>query len=226
MKKLPKKLIIVLVLLSVIVLLILTGILKLNFSVTNSKTGKKVSLGNDAQSSAKQTAVAPRKLLAERALTFGGASGKPTFSVNIPTGWSKGDETRVDLLVGSPDAEKLSNGQNFTPNVNFIIAKHEIPAKSINDYQGTWKKIMEQSYPSLKFSKDTLTKVGDFDAYMLEGVQTRPEGDEIHQVQYVLWVDDTWVLAIVGSAPQPTWSTYEPLISASVKTLKVNTTAQ
>ncbi len=164
--------------------------------------------------------------LAERELTFGGSSGRPTFSVKAPVGWSTAEDSRVDFLIGSLIGEKLPDGSNFTPNINFIISKHEIAATSIADYTSSWKEVMAKSYPSMRFLSDDIKKVGELDAYIMNIVQTRPDGVDVHQIQYMFWVDSDGVLAVVGSAPDLSWDKYEKVIKASIESVKVEKKAE
>lgn len=198
-----------------VVFLLATGALKFNFSV------RKIS-----ENSSSPTIIPQTKLLADRALTFGGTNGKPTFSVFVPLGWSRGDNPKVALIVGSEELENLSNNQTFRPNINFIIAKHEIAAKSIKDYASLWKPFMSKYYPSSKFTNDYTKKVDNFDVYVLDGLQTKADGSEIHQVQYVFWIDENLALAAVGSAPSSVWNKYEKAILASIESVKLENAAE
>lgn len=203
-----------------VVFLLATGVLKFNFSVRRTSENPVLPTSQTPQVNS-QT-----KLLADRASTFGGTIGKPTFSVFVPLGWSKGDNPKVALVVGSEELENLSNNQTFRPNINFIIAKHEIAAKSIKDYASLWKPFMSKYYPSSKFNNDYTKKVGNFDVYVLDGLQTRADGSEIHQIQYIFWIDENLALAAVGSAPSSVWNKYEKAIIASIESVKLEKVAE
>lgn len=198
-------------LVAVIVVLLLTGALKFEFTAGTT--------GGEKESGSKTPAQQTK--LADRAVNFGGTGGKPEFSIKLPQGWAKGElEQRVDLAVGSITPEKLANGSSFTVNIVASISPHPIPASDIAGYQASWRDYMLNQYPSMEFVKDGTANVNGLESYIFEIKQTRGDGVVAHQLQYVFYIDSKYVLGVTGSAPEDTWAKYKDAIKASLESVE------
>lgn len=214
----PKVKIVAATLLGLVLLVILlfkTGLLKASFKITNSSqpsSDKSVSSGSSGSKS-EPTA---------RAVTFGGTDSKPEFSINPPTGWVKGDgEEGSDLALGSSLADKLSNGEDFTPNIVVAIGRHRFSEKSIDDYMANWDKVVVDYLPSVQFLKTYQTQVSGLPAYVQDRINPRADGEKIRQLHYKFFIDKNFTMAVTASVPEATWAKHEAVIKSAIESIRL-----
>lgn len=160
-----------------------------------------------------------QKLLSRNKIEFGGNLGKPGFSVSPPVGWAKGEELGVDLAIGSVIGEKTEKG-DFTPNIVFVIDKHDFGQKNIGDYEKNWDKIIKEIFPDVEILDSYRKRAEDVDMVIQERVLVREDGLRVRQLQYVFFINEEFGLWATGSAPEQNWNKYEEAIRASIESVK------
>ncbi len=209
----------------VIIIFLSTGILKFEASFKkNSELSSPTENSKDSSAPSNSQPEEPiqQMKLASRATEFSDEEETVTFSMKLPLGWSTAEDSRVNLVAGSLTPEKLANGQDFTVNLNAIIAPHE-SLSTFADYQASWKDQTLSQYPSMEFVSDGSEKINEMDVYVLEVKNSRPDGTALHQMQYVFYVDENFALVITATAPEDSWEKYEGVIKESFASVeKVN----
>lgn len=189
------------------------GILKLSFTVNkNNRSNQSSEITNQPESTNKPSQQAK---LSSRPVTFRASKSQTSFSLKLPIGWQTGNNSQVDFIAGSLTAQKLPNGQTFTPNINATVDAHQPIVATFVDYQTKWKDILLSQYPSMDFVRDFSTQVDGMDVYVIEVKNTRPDGLVLHQVQYLFYVSDQYAMMMTGTAPDDFWDQYSDIINQS-----------
>ena len=196
-----------------IAVLVLTGTLKFSASVRKTEPTT-IEETKEPEETRQQQRLSPR------AVTFKGAKVGVTMSIKLPLGWVTGKDERADLIAGSQTPEKLDNGQTFTANINASVGKHPTGVTSFADIEKKWKEGLLDQYPSMEIVTDSSKKVGGLDVYVLEVKNTRPDGVVVRQVQYVFYLDDTYMATATGSVPDSVWDKYGGVIKDSIESLE------
>src|SRR3989344_5359115 len=203
--------------------LISTGALKFNFTVSSTKpsvTTDQPSTQAPAEDKPLTKMPTQEVKLATRPTTFKDAGGNLEFSINLPVGWATAEDNRVDFVAASVTGEKFDNGQTFYANVNAVSGKHPSGVKTFSDYQAKWKDVTLEQYPSMEFITDYSTKINDMDVYVFEVSNARADGFLLRQIQYVFFVNDDYALVMTGTTPLNSWTSYEDVIKKSVESVK------
>ncbi len=196
-----------------IAVLVLTGTLKFSGSVrkTEPTTVKETKKTEETQQ---------QQQLSPRAVTFKGVKTGVTMLIKLPLGWVTGKDGRADLIAGSQTPEKLDNGQTFTANMNASVDKHPTGVTSFLDIEKKWKEGLLNQYPSMEIVADSSKKINGLDVYVLEVKNTRPDGIVVRQIQYVFYLDDTYMATVTGSVPDLVWDKYRGVIKDSMESLE------
>lgn len=198
--------------------LLLTGVLKVK--VTANKESDSTTTAPQEKSITTPPQVKQKNILAERPVTFKGDKEALKFSINIPLGWGTAENPKVEFITGSLTPETLPNGNEFTVNINAVIQKHTIPGTVFSDYATNWKDSLLKQFPSMEFVGDETTKINGMDVYVLRLKNTKADGFEMYQVQYIFYVDKDYALALTASTPFDSWSKYEQVITKSIESVK------
>lgn len=203
------------VLVILVAILVSTGILKLSFKVTKlDSSGSKQNNPNQAKNSP--------TTLTSRGIKFGGVGGHPELEIFPPVGWARGeDNAESDLTIGSTLTETLSNGVEFTPNVQAKISEHGFGEKSIEDYEKNWNEVVIKYLPSIEINKSYRATVNGLPAFVQERVLPRPDGQRVSQIHYKFFLNKKYSLALTGSAPESSWSENVKQIRASIESVKL-----
>ena len=196
-----------------IAVLVLTGTLKFSASVRKTEP-------TTTEETKEPEETRQQQRLSPRAVTFKGVKTGVTMSIKLPLGWVTGKDARADLIAGSQTPEKLDNGQTFTANINASVGKHPTGVTSFADIEKGWKEGLLDQYPSMEIVADSSKKINGLDVYELEVKNTRPDGVVVHQIQYVFYLDDTYMATATGSVPNSVWDKYGGVIKDSIESLE------
>lgn len=206
------------------ILLLATGILKFEASFKRNDINEGLPSNSQQETTVPQNTptkeVMQQEKLASRATQFSDKEGTVSFSIRLPVGWSTAENSKVNFVAGSMTPEKLSNGKEFTVNLNAVIAPHESSMQTFEDYQKLWKDEMLSQYPSMEFVADDTTKINGMDVYILEVNNNSPDGTLLRQVQYVFYVDKDIALALTGTSPDESWEKYKTVIKESFESIE------
>jgi len=205
-----------------IVILFATGIFQVTLTRVDESGSSSAPTTSATISSSKQGSSQQAKLNT-KATSFADNEGLGTFEIKLPVGWSLGEDAQIDFLARSMTPNKLPTGEDFYPNINVIVGKHDSSIQSFADYKVNWKNALLAQYPGMEAVKDGSIKVNGMDAYVLEITQTAPNGALIHQIQYVFYVDGQIVAVATGTAPDETWDDFEKVINDSLKSFQKTT---
>lgn len=194
-------------------ILVSTGVLKFSASVNKSEP-------TATQEARKTEETQQQEQLSSRAVTFTGTKVPVTMSIKLPVGWATGKNEKVDFVAGSQTPEKLDNGQTFTANIIVSLDKRPVGLTSFLDIEKNWKEGLLNQYPSMEVITDSSKKLNGLDVYVLEVRNTRPDGVVVHQIQYVYYLDDTYISVVTGSVPDAVWSKYERVVTDSMGSLE------
>lgn len=198
---------------------LLTGILKVKVTA-NKDTGSTANTASKEKSITPPLAVKQKNILAERPVVFKGDKESIKFSINLPLGWGTAQNPKVEFIAGSLTPEVLPNGSEFTVNINGVIQKHTIPGTVFSDYSTKWKDSLLKQFPSMELVGDESIKIDGMDVYVLRIKNTKSDGSEMYQVQYIFYVDKDYALALTASTPFDSWSKYEQVITKSIESVK------
>lgn len=193
------------------------GVLKFSFTVNKNRRSLQSEEIDQSEPTVKPS---QQSKLSSRPVTFIAAKNQATFSLKLPLGWQTGRNDQVDLVAGSLTAEKLPNGQTFTPNINAVVDVHQPVVANFVDYQAKWKDILLSQYPSMDFVRDFSTRVDNMDVYALEVKNTRPDGLVLHQIQYMFYVDDRYAMMVTGTVPDSVWGQYSNILNQSLASIQ------
>lgn len=200
----------------IIVILAVTGALKMNFSVTKTRGGSA-----EGETPTQSKGVAQSQQLMTKETTFKAAEGALTVGIKLPIGWSIGSNEQVDFVAGSQISEKLPGGGTFTVNLNSSAAKHPVGITSFADYEAGWTKETLAGSPSMEEVSSYSKKVNGVDVVVLEMLNTRPDGLVVHQIQYVYYLNDAYYLVATASAPSESWDKYSQVLKDSLESIRL-----
>lgn len=192
---------------------------------TSTEAPTEQEAGVEKQEPAAQTVKPEEPKLASRALEFGGTDNKPDFSILSPAGWMKvADEAakaqQADLLIATITGTDVGAGKTYNTNIMASIGPHQMGEISIQDYVDNWDSVVSQFFPSIEYLNRYQAAVNGMDVYVQNRVIPRDDGVRIRQVQYIFFVDETYVMLVTGSALEDQWSKYEAVIKASIETIE------
>ena len=208
----------------IIVVLALSGALKLNFNVSRSGEASVPADETSPVSSGEPTGQVNQ--LSASPVAFTAADGALEFSIYLPVGWRVGSSDEADFVAGSLLADTLPTGDDFTTNLNASVRRHPSSVSSFADYQNSWKPEIQRQMPSLSVVNDYSKQVNGKDVYILEVRNTRPDGVVIHQIQSVYYLDDTYYMVVPASAPDSLWDKYQPVFSSSIESIQQQSVAE
>lgn len=149
-------------------------------------------------------------------------ASKPSFTINPPSGWVRPTDIlqEADYALAAPSPDRASETKGFFSNINVIIASHETGFSTFDDYKNKYAQDLVSSTPGMVLISSSTKTINGYQVVLVEG--TVPNGTyDVHQIQYIFYIDGKIALAATGSTTTKTWDRDGAKIKASIETIKI-----
>ena len=156
----------------------------------------------------------------------GTAADKQKFTMKPPQGWVRptdtGVQAQIHFAAPEPDFFKDKSGGYFS-NIVADIGAHQKGYSKIKDYQKNYRFELTQTYSGTTIRTEGVKTINGYQVYYIESITPDPkDGNEVHRLQYLFMIDETYVLGALGSALEGDgWDRDGAKIKASLESIKI-----
>ena len=166
----------------------------------------------------------------EKTAEQAGVSANLDFTMKPPQGWVRptdtGVQAQIHFAAPEPDFFKDKSGGYFS-NIVADIGPHQKGYSKIKDYQKNYRFELTQAYAGTTIRTEGVKTINGYQVYYIESITPDPkDGNEVHRLQYLFVIDETYVLGALGSALEGDgWDRDGAKIKASLESVVIEKAA-